>query len=539
MTNGRTNAFLIVALFFWFPEVSLTNGVLTFQTKVMHLLRVEPENPKCFAEGMRDLTCFWEEREEERGSTADEYTFTYTYQNENSSNCDVAALALPLAGSRRLFFCQLARIQFFVPLDVHVLYKGQPLYSRNLFIENMFLLDPPANVTVTRTGKQGQLRVTWLPPPLKYMQKSMMYEVRYAPENSRMGKEITVEAKTELILQGLFSGTKYKLWVRVKPDGITYNGTWSVWSDPILMATPPSDMDPLIILLIVIISVILFLLSLTLLLSYGRFLLKKLWPDIPTPEQKFSGLFTVHGGDFQQWLGHSNSGRLWHPVCVYSEESPAPLEVLSEASLRPPPTLRPNSPKAPCGAAQAKEEGKDTREKEGVDSGSIDRWLEPPHARWLAEQLRAFQEHPAPLSQSSLLESQDAYVILNQNSQHANGEATEDEILEESLPLQALFSCGETSTESRSDLGSLRQSSGSGRLSSQSSFEYPNHTWPPLGPGYTYMAVADSGVSMDYSPMSASRLTDTGKGPIYTNNYKNEILAHRQLLTGQNFHSGC
>lgn len=30
-----------------------------------------------------------------------------------------------------------------------------------------------------------------------------------------------------------------------------------------------------------------------------RFLLKKVWPDIPTPEHKFPGLLTVYEGDFK------------------------------------------------------------------------------------------------------------------------------------------------------------------------------------------------------------------------------------------------
>lgn len=48
------------------------------------------------------------------------------------------------------------------------------------------LLDPPANVTVTNTRKQGQLNVTWVPPPLKYMDDSMMYEVSYSAMDSHV-----------------------------------------------------------------------------------------------------------------------------------------------------------------------------------------------------------------------------------------------------------------------------------------------------------------------------------------------------------------
>lgn len=115
-----------------------------------------------------------------------------------------------------------------------------------------------------------------------------------------------------------------------------------------------------------------------------------------------------------------------------------------------------------------------------------------------------------------------------------------DDVFEETLPLQTLFTTAGTTSlnTSHSNLGSLQQSSGSGGLSSQSSFEYPNQTWPPKGPGYTYMAVADSGVSMDYSLMSSSRIAELGRHRMYTNDYKNEIFLHKWPLSGEHTKSG-
>lgn len=43
------------------------------------MLQAEPENPKCFAEGRKDFTCFWVE-DEERAASLDQYSFTYTYR---------------------------------------------------------------------------------------------------------------------------------------------------------------------------------------------------------------------------------------------------------------------------------------------------------------------------------------------------------------------------------------------------------------------------------------------------------------------------
>lgn len=175
-----------------------------------------------------------------------------------------------------------------------------------------------------------------------------------------------------------------------------------------------------------------------------------------------------------------------------------------------------------------------------VHADLTDGWQESPNSHWLMEQLRTFQKYPEVLSHSSLLESQETYVTLNQNSQHARGEMQSVDSFEESTPLQVLFASKGSSltAASDSDIGSLPQSSGSGRLSSQSSLEYSNNTWPPKGPGYTYMAVADSGVSMDYSPMSFSRITDMGNGTTYANEYKNYIPGHKQPHNGQSIQYG-
>ncbi len=235
------------------------------------------------------------------------------------------------------------------------------------------------------------------------------------------------------------------------------------------------------------------------------------------------------------------NGGLWlTPAFFHTEEcpSPSPLEVLSELSLCPSLPSPPLPPKVSRALSTGRKE--DADKKRGLnerdppfDRGNLtmtDGWRATPHDHWLMDRLRALHKNPFPCSQSSLLESQDAYVTLNANN--CSEDEHLDDIPEEALPLEVLFASRKRLCESHSDLGSVQQSSGSGHLSSQSSFEYPNHVWTPKGPGYTYMAVADSGVSMDYSPMS--RADDIGKVVIYANDYKNEIPAHnRPFLSRQ------
>ncbi|CAL8274065.1 unnamed protein product [Lota lota] len=525
----RSLGFCVILL----VQLSLSSALRSaqdFQNKVSLLLREEPENPKCFAEGKKDFTCFWEE-DEERAGHVGQYSFTYTYQQQNSSQCPLRMHRV--ADGKRLFVCTLNSTQMFVQMDIKVQRDGVMIHNRSLLIELAFLLDPPRNLSVSQTDQQGQLRVSWVPPAVKYLDDSMMYEVSYAPADGGLPQVEEVRARSEVVLRGLSPGTLYVVRTRVKLDGISYNGYWSAWTHPVSMETPPAGFDILIISLVAIISVVVFLLSVTLILSHRRVIKKKIWPAIPNPESKFQGLFTVYGGDFREWLGHTN-GSLWlRPALFSSEECPSPLEVLSELSLCPPlpsPHLPSKASRAGPLERQEEEVGKEkpSRKEEGL--GGMGVWHETPHDHWLMEQLRAFHRLPAPCSQSSLLESQDAYVTLDAQQQ-ASTEVEEhlDDIMEENSPLEVLFA----SSESRSDLGSMQRSSGSGRLSSGSSLEYPNHTWPPKGPGYTYMAVADSGVSMDYSAMSSSRITDVGKTLVY-NEYKNEIWSEpRPVLTRQ------
>ncbi|MBN3305780.1 erythropoietin receptor [Amia ocellicauda] len=515
------------ALLFLFASVaSLDVGLRDIDTKAALLLAVEPEDPKCFAETTRNLICFWQE-----DGPPEAYTLTYRYQSERqSSRCTVVAQRL---GNQTRYLCELTSVQLFIPLDINVTMGDRVVFNRSLSIDQVFLLDPPGNLTVTRTEKPDQLLLSWLPPKVKYMDDVMMYEVSFWTPDFQLHKTKLVKGETEYQLKGLWPQTVYTARVRVKPDGLSYSGYWSAWTEPVAMETPPTEVDLLILLLSLVIFLILVLLSLTTLLSHHRFLLKKVWPLIPSPENKFPDLFTVYKGDFQEWLGQSNAHLWWSPGFFYVEDLTAPLEVLSE--VRPaahpgPSTVPPRAwPQVP-----ADEEGEWQAGEEEEQQGHLD-----------SEQWKAARDLWLSYNRASLagpLESKDAYVILSPDCLQAGPQpqqGSEHDVSEEESPLQMLFSQSDPGTptsSSSSARGSLRHSSGSASgdqpsLGTSSDLYNPSvgllypRTWPPKDSSYAYLTVADSGISMDYSPMGSSR-TEV----IYANEYKNHIpLTPNQL----------
>ncbi|XP_042562465.1 erythropoietin receptor [Clupea harengus] len=546
MTYVSLAKVLAFCSFLCISKDACVEGSRELETKVKMLLRSEEENPKCFLKGTVEIFCFWEEQGEDNGTT-DQYTFRFTYLGRNTTVCPVKVLSI--GDGKKMYSCENSQVIWYSPLDIKVFRGEQLIYERSsLFTDQMFLLDPPGNMTLRRTAKPGQLKVTWLPPD--FIDDGLLYEISYAVTGSQMGKREQVRFKTDLLLQGLQAGINYSVKARVRPQSSGFKGWWSAWTDPVTVILP-NETDPLIVSMSLIISLILLLLSLSILLTHRSFLLKKLWPVIPSPESKFPDLFTVYKGDFQEWMNHNPGGMRWIPAYYYTDEPVAPLEVLSEINIGAalPSLISPHrDPQAmEADGARQLDEGDQV-----LNRVSPQRWSELQHEAWMLEHLRNLPLHPPPLSQSSLLESHDAYVSLNHSSQkpkdeekaqEREGDEMED-ILEESLPLQTLFAgAGTRSSTSHSDLGSLQQSSGSGRLSSQCSFEYPNQTWPPNGPNYTYMAVADSGVSMDYSPMSSSQLADTERKHKPRVIYTNELpLIHKHKhwpLTRQPTDSDC
>ncbi|XP_061438184.1 erythropoietin receptor [Rhineura floridana] len=320
-----------------------------FNSKAAYLLNEEPVDPKCFTQHLEDLACFWETLEPTvEQNNQSKYSFQYKYGDDDSlRSCNLTVEFTPANTTRYTCFFQTQDILAFIPLEIKVFdgrSHNRPLYNRTIFVEKLLFLDPPSNLTVQLLESPGQLNVSWHPPPVKHMDNIIRYEVAIFHKGSIIQRMEIASGQT-YYFRKMKGGTHYTLAVRAKPNGISYDGYWSGWSQEVPVVIP-SELDPLILTLSVILVLIVLLLAFITLMFNRRFLKKKVWPAIPTPEREFKDLFTIYKGNFQLWLGHQSTYLWWSQNSPYLDEQPFLVEILSECDVRKmdgPPPLPPKA----------------------------------------------------------------------------------------------------------------------------------------------------------------------------------------------------
>ncbi|RMC08567.1 hypothetical protein DUI87_14814 [Hirundo rustica rustica] len=187
----------------------LQNLVSLLETDAALLAGVS-EDILCFSRSFEDLTCFWDEEETTTGMCH----FYYWY-------------------SRRRHVCVFPSqdVRLFTELHLRVLNAttNHTKYGRELSVDAVGLIAPPANITARWAGAAGQLCVSWQPPLADFL-NFFLYE--------RL-----VQANTWVVLQDLQPGVRYHIQVRSKPDGTSMDGVWGPWSQAVAAETPRSSGD--------------------------------------------------------------------------------------------------------------------------------------------------------------------------------------------------------------------------------------------------------------------------------------------------------
>ncbi|XP_041032922.1 erythropoietin receptor isoform X2 [Carcharodon carcharias] len=495
------------------------------------------ESLSCFTKTLEEFFCFWDEW---NGGNNNKYRLSYQYLYQDDGEKKECPLSMERIGDNMIrYICTfpMMDVSLFAPLEIEVSLNSSVITSRqDIYINKLVILDPPSNVTVQRTGKPDQIHVKWSAPQLKYLENSLMYEVNFSSVGSNVQKVETIKKKTECIITKLKSQTEYLVSIRAKPDGLSIDGYWTVWSEPVSVITD-SDLDPLILSLSLVLVMIIMLLFLTLLMTHRRVIKEKIWPLVPSPENMFDGLFTVYRGNFQEWLGRS-SVQIWWNLQFFSTNEPASaLEILSEVKTFPPDLV------------------KIKHQEVFLDEQSF---LVPGFDPLKLQRETLMDEGKLPARVQVPSDNREAYVILNQNFLSGNTSLSDacsltqnsNDVSDEEMPLQLLFeSSGMSSQEDKSSTrgeDSLQDASISCQSSLSSGIEqgspvtltcfdyakcdsggqllYLNPLRVKLERDryYPYLQMSDSGVSADFSITDFQLRRNTVDTGAYTNLYRRE-----------------
>ncbi|XP_064927744.1 thrombopoietin receptor isoform X1 [Columba livia] len=243
------------------------------------LLAGVPEDILCFSRSFEDLTCFWDEKE---AAASGMCHFYYWYSRGVPTACTVSTWHHGTGRTRHVCVFPRQDVRLFTQLHLRVLdaTTNQTKYWRELSVDAVGLIAPPANITARWAGAAGQLYVSWQPPLADYP-NFFLYEVQCYPASSaempcsaaldaggqHPGDSSThpaisthtpmtgaaaaspgagqglVQANTWVVLRDLWPGVRYHIQVRSKPDGTSMDGVWGPWSQAVAAETPHSSGD--------------------------------------------------------------------------------------------------------------------------------------------------------------------------------------------------------------------------------------------------------------------------------------------------------
>ncbi|XP_058699132.1 thrombopoietin receptor isoform X2 [Poecile atricapillus] len=233
------------------------------------------EDILCFSRSFEDLTCFWDEEE-----TTGMCHFYYWYSRDAPTACMVSTWHHGTGGKRHVCVFPSQDVRLFTQLHLRVLdaTTNYTKYWRELSVDAVGLIAPPANITARWAGAAGQICVSWQPPLADFL-NFFLYEVQCCPASSpgmpcnttlnpggqhpgdpsiestvsthtpRAGEaspgvgQRLVQANTWVVLRDLQPGVRYHIQVRSKPDGTSMDGVWGPWSQAVAAETPHSSGD--------------------------------------------------------------------------------------------------------------------------------------------------------------------------------------------------------------------------------------------------------------------------------------------------------
>ncbi|KAM4738894.1 thrombopoietin receptor [Anableps anableps] len=217
------------------PLVHCNTGIERILSKQDVLLIEDKENPKCFTRTGNDFTCFFE--------TTDNgpYDFLYINEGEPTKKCNMF-----IHGTENgtfLHVCSFPWMDVFLFIETEVKVvdrtKNTSLYNRTVFVEDLYLLDPPFSVSLQPNDTFGQLIVSLGTVNLKCI-KDKKYRIRYF--SMTLGEKTAEENRDSFVLS-LVPGEDVEVQASVKCASKTHPGYWSAWSKPVRATVPQAADD--------------------------------------------------------------------------------------------------------------------------------------------------------------------------------------------------------------------------------------------------------------------------------------------------------
>ncbi|XP_038649888.1 thrombopoietin receptor [Scyliorhinus canicula] len=281
-------------------------------------------NLRCSTPDLQTITCQWKVNKTESAALYSLYYQTRKVEWKKCINQRNATIGAALA-----YHCTIATSEVnttVIIINASYPHHTQTFYKKPFRTENVVRSDPPKIVKIDVSTGGGKLRLFW-EPPIKELLGQMMYQIRYSEENGSGWKTLFIQKPLHSEVLDLPHSKTYYMQLRAKPNGVTYSGYWSSWSET-FTATIPGSMHLTAVPLVVGVA---FLLVIALFVSYLIFpnvyskVKKKLWPQIPNLERLLDGYLT----DFQKY------SQPLPPTCdklVDDELLPSVLEIVSEIS---------------------------------------------------------------------------------------------------------------------------------------------------------------------------------------------------------------
>uniref|UniRef100_A0A8C5KPQ4 Fibronectin type-III domain-containing protein n=1 Tax=Jaculus jaculus TaxID=51337 RepID=A0A8C5KPQ4_JACJA len=251
----------------------------------------QPQNLRCFFDGVQALSCSWEVRTQLTGSVSFGlfYSSSPDAQEEECSEVHTE----PLGSLYTRYRCRIAVHNPQTQKQYTVSVKPQ---RQGKFINNAEHIQmPPPTLNVTRDGHSYSLR--WETMKMFYSHIENTFQVQYREDSATWNdsKTETLQSAHNMALPVLKPSTKYWARVRVMPIQRYYQGIWSEWSEEHFWTTE-WVLPTWVLVLILIGATLVLLLTLRFGSIYGyRYVVK--WKEtIPSPSR--SQLFKDGGAGF-------------------------------------------------------------------------------------------------------------------------------------------------------------------------------------------------------------------------------------------------